>query len=412
MAEIVVAGAGIVGISTAIWLQRAGHTVTVVDREGPAAGTSYGNAGVLASGAIVPVTVPGLWRKAPRMVLDRNSPLFLKWTYLPKLLPFLLKYLRFSTDTHVNYYATAMAGLLHDSLDQHRALAQGTPAAAYITDEDFCFGYPTRAEFEADRYGWDIRDKNNVDYEVVSGAEFGTYDPLYADNFATVVRCKNHGRISDPGAYVKALAAHFQAEGGTLIIAEVTDAIRDGEVTKGFVTSKGDMRGDHAVMALGAWSKPLGRKLGLTIDLESERGYHIELVNPSHMPKAPMMVVAGKFVITPMEGRIRCAGVVEFGGLKKPASRAPFDLLKRHVAQILPDVRYDRVDEWMGHRPAPADSLPLIGATNDTNSAFTALGHQHVGLTAGPKTGRIIAGLIDGTGPNMDLAPFSPQKYS
>lgn len=411
MAEIVVAGAGIVGISTAIWLQRAGHSVTVVDREGPAAGTSYGNAGVLASGAIVPVTVPGLWRKAPGMVLDKNSPLFLKWSYLPKLLPFLFKYLRFSTDTHVNYYATAMAGLLHDSLDQHRALAQGTPAATYITDEDFCFGYPTRADFEADQYGWDIRSKNGVDYEVVSGAEFGAYDPLYANNFGTVVRCKNHGRISDPGAYVKALAAHFQAEGGTLVIAEVTDAIREGETTKGFVTSQGDMRGDHAVMALGAWSKPLGRKLGLNIDLETERGYHIELVNPSHMPKAPMMVVAGKFVITPMEGRIRCAGVVEFGGLEKPASRAPFDLLKHHVAQILPDLRYDRVDEWMGHRPAPADSLPLIGATNDTNTAFAALGHQHVGLTAGPKTGRIIAALIDGTGPNMDLAPFSPQKY-
>lgn len=411
MAEIVVAGAGIVGISTAIWLQRAGHTVTVIDREGPAAGASYGNAGVLAAGAIIPVTVPGLWRKAPRMLLDKNSPLFLKWSYLPKLLPFFLKYLQFSSDEHVNYYATAMAGLLHDSLDQHHALAQGTPAAAYITDEDFCFGYPTHADFEADKYSWDIRRKNEVAFEVVSGTEFGAYDPLYASRFGTVVRCKNHGRISDPGAYVKALAAHFQAEGGTLMIAEVTDAIRDGETIKGFITSQGDIRAEYAVMALGAWSKPLGRKLGLNIDLESERGYHIELVNPSQMPKAPMMVVAGKFVITPMEGRIRCAGVVEFGGLKKPPSRAPFDLLKRHVAQILPDVHYDRIDEWMGHRPAPADSLPLIGATNDTNTAFAALGHQHVGLTAGPKTGRIIASLVDATGPNTNLAPFSPQKY-
>lgn len=412
MAEVVIAGAGIVGVSTAIWLQRAGHSVTLLDREGPAAGTSFGNAGVLASGAVVPVTVPGLLRKAPGMLMDRDSPLFLKWSYLPKLLPWLVKYLRFATDGHVNHFATAMSGLLHDSVEQHQALAKDTPAARFITTEDYCFGYPTRADFEKDAYGWAVRKKNGVEYEVVTGSEFGQYDPLYANNFGTVVRCKNHGRISDPGAYVTALAAHFVDQGGVLQIAEVTDALRVDGVVKGFKTDKGDFRGDHAVMALGAWSKSLGQKLGLEIDLESERGYHIELINPSSMPKAPMMVAAAKFVITPMEGRIRCAGVVEFGGLKSAPSRAPIDLLKRQFKQFLPQTTYDRVDEWMGHRPAPADSLPLIGATDSTGSAFAGLGHQHVGLTAGPKTGRIVAGLIDGKKPNMDLTPFDPQKYS
>ena len=304
-----------------------------------------------------------------------------------------------------------MASILHDSVEQHLALAADTPAAKYITTEDYCFGYPTRADFDADAYGWSIRKKNGVDFDVVTGAEYGQYDPLYANNFGTVVRCKNHGRISDPGAYVTALADHFIAEGGTLTIAEITDAIREGDAITGFKTSIGDIRGDQAVLALGAWSKPLGRKLGLNIDLESERGYHIELINPSHMPVSPMMVAAAKFVITPMQGRIRCAGIVEFGGLTAKPSRAPFDLLKRQFTRFLPQITYERIDEWMGHRPAPADSLPLIGATNDTNTAFAALGHQHVGLTGGPKTGRIIAGLIDGVRPNIDLTPFDPQKY-
>ncbi|PLS23547.1 NAD(P)/FAD-dependent oxidoreductase [Neptunicoccus cionae] len=411
MAEVVIAGAGIVGISTAIWLQRAGHSVTIVDREGPAAGTSYGNAGVLASGAIVPVTTPGLWRKAPFMVLDKNSPLFLKWSYLPKMIPFLWKFMRNATDAHVTGFASAMAGLLHDSVDQHRALAAGTGAEKFITGEDFCFGYPTKQSFDADAYGWKLRRNNGVVFEVQSGAEFAGYDPLYADSFGIVVRCKNHGRISDPGAYIKALARHFEEEGGKIIIAHVSDVIRDETGLRGFETDAGELRGDHAVLALGAWSKPLGRKMGLEIPLESERGYHIELVNPSHMPKAPMMVAAGKFVITPMAGRIRCAGVVEFGGLTKPPSEAPFNLLKRHIRDIFPKLTYDRMDTWMGHRPSTPDSLPLIGSTDETNSGYAALGHQHVGLTAGPKTGRIVADLISGRKPNMDLAPFSPARY-
>ena len=160
--QILVAGAGIVGISTAIWLQRAGHEVTVVDREGPASGTSYGNAGVLAAAAIVPVPVPGIMRKAPGMLMDRNAPLFLRWSYLPKLLPFLRKYLSYATDAHVDHYAKAMSALLHDTVEQHQALAADTPAAQFIKTDDYCFGYASRAEFDADSYGWGKRDAQNT----------------------------------------------------------------------------------------------------------------------------------------------------------------------------------------------------------------------------------------------------------
>lgn len=410
--DIIVAGAGIVGVSCAIWLQRAGHKVTIVDRAGPASGTSHGNAGVLAAGAVVPVTTPGLIWKAPFALLHRDQPLFLKWSYFPKLLPFLTRYLGYANDAHVEHYAAAMTTLLNDSVDQHLALARGTPAEAFIGAEDYCFGYATHAAFEADAYGWEKRRKNGYDFEVVKAADYAAYDPTYSTAFETVVRCKNHGRISDPGAYVKALADHFVAEGGTLHIAQIADIeMKDGAIDA-LVTADGPMRADRIVFALGPWSKTIAHKLGVQVPFESERGYHIELINPSVMPKSPMMVAAGKFVITPMEGRIRAAGVVEFGGLKKAPSRAPFDMLKRQVEAILPDVTYDEVVEWMGHRPAPADSLPLIGA-NDTNGrSYSAFGHQHVGLTGGPKTGRIIADLIGGQTPNIDLSPFDPRKHA
>ena len=410
--SVIVVGAGIVGVSCAIWLQRNGQEVTIVDRAGPASGTSHGNAGVLAAGAVIPVTTPGLLGRAPGMLMDRDAPLFLKWPYVPKLLPFLSKYLRYANDTHVDHYGAAMSSLLHDTLEQHRQLAAGTPAAKFITSDDYCFGYTTRAAFEADAYGWEKRKNLGYDFEVVGGAQYGQDDPAFGGAFETVVRCKNHGRISDPGAYVKALADHFVAAGGRLEICEVQDVdVEGGEITA-LQTSIGEMVADHIVFALGPWSKTIAHKLGVKVPFESERGYHLEFINPSVMPKAPMMVASGKFVLTPMEGRLRAAGVIEFGGLESGPSRGPFDLLRRQVSEVLPDLQCDEVVEWMGHRPAPADSLPLIGANDVQGRSYSAFGHQHVGLTGGPKTGRIIADLIDGKKPNIDLGAFDPMKHA
>lgn len=409
--EIIVAGAGIVGVSTAIWLQRAGHRVTLIDRDGPGTGTSHGNGGVLAAGGVVPVTTPGLLGRAPGMLFSPDQPLFLRWSYLPKLLPFLARYLSHANDAHVRRYAAAMGSLLHDSADQHAALSAGTGAEKYLGREDYCFGYATRAAFDADAYGWGIRRDAGVQFEVETGAQYATDDPIFGTAFGCVVRCPNHGRISDPGAYVRALADHFVSEGGTLRIIEITDIdVADGEVTA-LRTPDGPLTADRIVFALGPWSKTIAHKLGVKVPFESERGYHIELRNPSAMPKNPVMVAAGKFVLTPMEGRIRAAGVIEFGGLDAPPSRAPFDLLRRQVSDLLPDVTHDGITEWMGHRPAPADSLPLIGANTARNRSYSAFGHQHIGLTGGPKTGRIVADLVSGRSPNIDLTPFDPQKH-
>ncbi len=410
--QIIVAGAGIVGVACAIWLQRSGHSVTLVDRSGPATGTSHGNAGVLAAGAVIPVTTPSLFKAAPGMLMRRNSPLFLRWSYLPKLLPFLATYMKHANDAHVNLYGTAMSSLLHDTYDQHLALSKGTPAARFVSDEDYCFGYKANSDFLADSYGWRKRDAAGVKYEVVTGSEYAQDDPVFGNAFETIVRCKNHGRISDPGAYVRALTDHFVAQGGALQIATINDLEMDGNSISALLTDGGRLSADKIVFALGPWSKKIAHKLGIKVPFESERGYHIELINPSHMPENPMMVASGKFVLTPMEGRLRAAGVIEFGGLDADPSKGPIDLLKREIKTLLPDVTYDSIVEWMGHRPAPADSLPLIGANDAKGSSYSAFGHQHVGLTGGAKTGRLIADLINGKNPNIDLAPFDPRKYA
>ena len=184
-----------------------------------------------------------------------------------------------------------------------------------------------------------------------------------------------------------------------------------GGQVRAVLTDQGRLECDDLVIATGVWSKPLMRKLGIKVPLESERGYHIVFEGAEGGPSRPFMIASGKFVATPMEQGLRCAGIVEFGGLKAGPSRAPFDLLRRQVKKAFPQLEARNEIEWMGHRPAPTDSLPLIGEVGQSR-VFTAFGHHHIGLTGGPKTGRLVAGLIAGQGINTDLAPYHPQRFS
>jgi D-amino-acid dehydrogenase len=202
------------------------------------------------------------------------------------------------------------------------------------------------------------------------------------------------------------------AQGGRLITADVSDIIRENGRVTGLRAGAETIGCDAAVIATGVWSGPLCTKLGLKVPLESERGYHLEFWEPSVMPKSPVMVASGKFVMTPMEGRLRAAGIVEFGGLDAAPSRAPFELLERNVLAALPGLTYARKTEWMGHRPAPADSIPVIGEVPGASGVFTGFGHHHIGLTGGPRTGRLLAQLIAGRQPNVDLTPYSPARFA
>ncbi len=412
MSRVVVIGAGIVGVSTALWLQRDGHEVVLVDRKGPAEGTSYGNGGVLASCSVVPVTVPGLLRKAPGMLFDKDGPLFLKWGYLPKLLPWLVRYLSHGSAEAVRRRAAALAPIIGDSLADHMALAGGTPAERYVVPADYLFLYRDRAHYEGDAFGFGIRDALGFKWDVLEGQAFRDYDPAWGPALTCAARFGGHGRISDPGAYVKALAAHAEAQGARLVIAEVTDIARENGRVTGVRAGGETIPCDAAVLATGVWSGPLAKSLGVNVPLETERGYHLELWEPSVMPRAPVMVASGKFVATPMEGRLRLAGIVELGGLDAPPSRAPLRLLERGIRAAIPGIEWKDTREWMGHRPSVADSIPLIGAAPAVAGAYLGFGHDHVGLTGGPKTGRILAQIISGRHPNLDLAPYSPARFA
>ena len=213
---IAVIGAGIVGVSAAVWLARDGHKVLLLDRLAPGEAASYGNAGVLASCSVVPVTVPGLIGKAPGMLLNSESPLFLRWSYLPRLMPWLLRYLSHCRTEETERIAAALTPIIGDSLEQHQALARGTPAERWIAPSDYVFAYRDRAAFEADKLIWRLRGENGFNWDLLEGDALGDYEPALGPDFRCGVRLPGHGHIKDPGRYVKDLATHLESLGGEI----------------------------------------------------------------------------------------------------------------------------------------------------------------------------------------------------
>lgn len=408
--KTIVIGAGICGVSSAIWLQRAGHEVVLLDKGAPGMGASYGNAGLLAQWAFIPVTGPHMLRMAAKYVPNPNSPLFLQWSYLPRMLPWLRQFIGHANDTDTRRIVESLIPLVGDAVDQHRALVKGSAAEKWIADSSYSFAYANRQAFENDAYGWGLRREAGLVPDIIEGPAVQEEEPILGAQTQFLAVLKGHGHIVNPGGYVAHLVEIFQQAGGRFVNAEVQDFDLGSGKIRAVDTDQGRFECDHAVVAAGIWSKPLMKKLGLKVPLEAERGYHIIYINPSQVPRNPMMIASGKFAVNPMETGLRCAGLVELGGIKAGPSKAPLALLRRRASEIFPNLRYDSTEEWLGFRPSTPDSLPLIGEIKGTG-VYTAFGHQHVGLTAGPKTGRMVADMISDRRPNIDLAAYSPNRY-
>lgn len=406
---ICVIGAGIVGVSTALWLQRHGERVILIDRDTPGQAASFGNAGLIAQWASVPVNTPGIWRDLPSMLFNPKSALFIRWPYLPKMIPWLTQFMMNATDTKARAVTKSLHGLLYDALDQHKNLARGTTVERWIADSKFSYIYKTRADYEASQYSWNLKRELGFEPQLFHGPEVQEQEPNIGTGIQFMAQLSGHGHILNPGEYVRNLALVFEQQGGTFIQTTVTDFTKtNGQVTQ-VLTQQGPIDCAKVVITSGIWSKPLMQRLGLKIPLETERGYHIVFKNATGKPSHPLMA-AGKFAITPMGDDLRCAGTVELGGLDLPRSTAPLNIIRDFISVALPNLSATETSEWLGFRPSTPDSMPLIGNIAGTN-IFTGFGHQHIGLTAGPKTGRILAQMITNQPMNADYSAFDPNRY-
>lgn len=415
--EVVVIGAGIVGASAAWALLRDGHRVTVLDSRTPGGpqAASYGNGGWISPASVVPMSVPGLWRKVPRYLMDRDGPLTLRWAALPRLAPWLLRFLRAgATVQKVQSTARSLSTLLRDAPERHTALAQAIGHPNLIRREGLLYTYPDRAAFDAEALAWRLRRDNGIEWIELESEKLHRLEPALSDAYSFGALVEAGAHCTDPGGYVAAIVNHVADSGGMLRQAEAQGFVLEKGRLKGIRTDRGIVPCERAVVAAGVHSKKLAQLLADRIPLESERGYHAVISQPAVAPRIPIMPSLGKMAITPTASRLRISGQVELAHVTAESNWRRVEVLLRHALSTHPglgkreDITFER---WMGHRPSTSDGLPVIGPATASSDVVYAFGHGHVGLAAGPVTGQVVADLIGRREPVIEQRPFAAARF-
>ncbi|UFN47127.1 FAD-dependent oxidoreductase [Roseomonas sp. OT10] len=409
--EVAVIGAGIVGLAVAYHLHAAGHRVRLIERGGIAEGASRGNAGAFAFTDILPLASPGIMRKAPRWLLDPLGPLSVPPAHAPAIAPWLWRFWRASRPDRYAAAALAQAGLMRVAAEAMREMVAGAGLGGRVRDDGNLELFESEAEWRASLPGWAAREAEGIRFAHLRGAELAASQPGLSPRFVVGSFTPDWQTVDDPYLFARSLADHLLAQGVALTRAEVRRLAPEGEGVRLELAGGGTLRAARAVVAGGAWSRPLAAALGDRIPLETERGYNTTLPPGAFDLRRQLTFGGHGFVATPLATGIRIGGAVELGGLKRPPNFARSDAMLRKAAAFLPGLRTEGGTRWMGFRPSLPDSLPVIGPSRATPRVVYAFGHGHLGLTQSAGTGRLVAELIGGAPPSLPLEPFRPDRF-
>lgn len=416
--HVAVIGGGIVGVSTALALLDQGQRVTLLE-PGVPGGTqaaSHGNAAWLSPASIIPMSSPGLWRKVPGYLLDPLGPLTIRWRHLPRLSPWLLRFLAAgATRPRVERTARILAGLLRDAPARHAAQARAAGLEELIRQDGLLYAYPERRDFEAEAASWALRRENGVLWRELEGEALREAEPALDRRYRFAALVEAGGHCTDPGAYVAGLAEAAQRRGATIRRARATGFDVSGGRLRRVHTDQGALDCDAAVIAAGIHARALAAGAGDRVPLESERGYHVEVADPAVTLRRPVMPSDGRMGNTPTRNGLRASGQVELASVATAPDWRRADILLRQLLQTYPALGDDparlTVRRWQGNRPSTPDGLPVIGPARATPDILHAFGHGHVGLASGPMTAAIAAALLLGGEPPVDPAPFSAARF-
>jgi D-amino-acid dehydrogenase len=407
--SVIVIGSGITGVSCAEELRRSGANVTLIDRvkAGDPTQTSFGNAGILAREGIMPIANPSMLKMIPQILLSPNSPVYLKWSYLAKFSPWALQFIMNGTRPKALPIILALNELIYDTVENHIQLSKNTGAARFIEKGDMTLLFRNRKQFSSDKFANQTRRNLGITWEELTRDKLLDRDPHISKLYQFGLAYKNHGWITNPAAYVSSLAKHFQENGGKILIGEVSKINGNNVELKGGII----LKAENIVLATGAWSKNLASQLGHNIPLQAERGYHLSLKNTSHMPPNTYLITDKKFGLTPMDGFLRCAGQSEFAPLEMPPNPKAIKNLRKFLFRLYPKLEYETETIWQGTRPTLPDSLPVIGRSSKNTSVIFAFGGQHLGLTMGPKIGKMVRDIIFERQSNVNMTPYSSDRF-
>ena len=409
--NVIVIGAGIVGVCCAGWLQRKGLSVTLVEQDAPGEATSFGNAGSLSPTAVLPVAMPGMVWQIPGWLLDPLGPLVVRWSYLPKALPWLWRFIQCANVEQMWRTANALRPLLAPIFECYGPLVENAKVEDLIRREGCLYVYDSEEDFRASRQAENMRRKLGAILEDVSESDIRRMEPGLAPRFKWASYAPQNGFTLNPQRLTRAIADQVVADGGRLVrgAARGIDVRRGGGVV--VRTAAEELAADAVVVAAGAWSHRLAESVGDRIPLETQRGYHVTLAHHGLDAKRMLNWVRRRVFATPMEMGMRFAGTVEIAGLDAEPNWARADALLDLAKQMYPDIDASAVTRWMGHRPCLPDSIPVIGPSPRAAGVFYAFGHGHVGMCGAPGTGRTIAELVAGETPQIDIKPFRADRF-
>jgi len=408
--KIGIVGAGIQGISNALFLQKKGFRVTIFDRDEPGSPVaSYGNAGHFSPYASVPINRPDVLADVPAMLLNSTGPLALKWNYVPKMFPWFLQFIRNCTTSR----------MMHTAKNMHQILDLALPAYDELFDEIELEGL---VEKKGILYIWNnqnlksreleikVRNELGVDQQVVTPKEIHDLEPNIKPIYHGGVYYQHGRHARNPKKILLKLFDLFLKKGGKFLKMNVRDINFDDEkpVVK---TETQSFIFDKIVIACGSFSKKLTDNLDEKIPLDTERGYHVHFKDCDHLLSRPVIFQNRGFGITPMEQGLRVVGTVEFGGLDNPLSKSRIKNLINNAKYVMGDLP-EHEDEWLGFRPTLPDYLPVIGPSKKYKNVFYCFGHHHLGWTLGPISGKIISGMIAEENTNLNLKPYSSLRFN
>ena len=406
LTQRVVIGAGVVGLATALALQRPGVTVTLIDRLAPGSGTSSGNAGIVAAGSVHPESMPGLLASLPSMLLNPRGPLHLRPSFLLKQLPWLLRFLAQARPRRVEAASVAISALSKPALRFWDGLLQQVGLPSPFTRKGLLYAYGSPRSFAAALRDNVYRTRRGIAFEILDGAAACALEPALAPGLAGAIYAPEAAHHPWPQTLSDQLFERFRARGGHFVQGAVSALTREGCQVR--VHGLGDQPlADQLFLCAGAYSATLAKQLGWAVPLATERGYHILHPDPGLTLTRTVLFPELGFAATPMAEGLRLAGTVELASLEAPPAWDRAKVLSCNALKMLPALRGPGVKPWLGFRPSLPDSLPVLGAAPDApQGIFFAFGHGHLGLTQAAVSAACLAALAEGEAPALYLAPY------
>ena len=411
MATVVI-GAGIIGTAIAHDLQKRGRQVVLIERDAPGKGASYGNMASIAVTEFMPASRPSIWTQIPGWMLDPEGPVRVRPAYMPKLVPWFLRFIAASRPSKLRALEAQGAALCARSLDDTLALLRETGLEDQISNEGCLSLYTDEAECKADRDHIEILERFGFPHEVIGRQAIKALEPELSDRIGLAVLFPQNRSVKDPYRLVLALADRFAAMGGRIEKGEVTGFVRNDRIREVVLKDGRRLPVDEVIIAAGAFSAKLARDLGEKIPLETERGYHTQIMAPGITMKHSIIWPARAFMVTPTAGGIRVGGTVEMAGLDAAPDYRRSKVTVKRAMEALPNLRCEDFTEWMGHRPALPDTVPVLSPSARTKGLFYATGHGHLGLTYAATTARLMGDLVTGAKPPVDLRPYRIDRFT